>query len=90
MTGLPAFEAVRAAVASDPGVIAALDQVDACRADPAAPAGAEDAVVSALLAAATWAALDFLSAHGVPLTKPVLDALAAKFERPRRDPPAGR
>ena len=89
MTGLPDFEAVRAAVAADPGVIAARDQLGAARADPAAPSGAEDTAAAAVLTVATWAALDTLTAHGVPLTKPILDALAAEFERPRRHPPAG-
>lgn len=83
MTGLPDFETVRAAVAADPGVIAARDQLAACRADPHAPAGAEDSAAAAVLTAATWAALDFLTAHGVPVTRPVLDTLAARFHRPR-------
>lgn len=88
MTGLPDLDVIRAAVLADPGVTAAADQAAAARADPHVPPGAEDAAVAATLTAATWAALDFLSARGVPLTPGVLDALAAKFER-RPDPPAG-
>jgi hypothetical protein len=76
-----------AAVLGCPAVVAAGDQLAAARADPAAPPGAEDAAAAALTDAATWCLLPCLTAAGIPLTRDILDQVAADFEARRR--PAG-